>query len=75
MKALFGPFVYLGLTNSGRSPWVTSRIWAYWGRATMNWLVLPGYGESPVSGSPASPAVWPEAFSRGSSWLYSTFMV
>ena len=65
LNAVRDASVYLGLMNSSMAPFVISTFSSHESRLMMIWLMFPGYGEYPVSGSFASPSLCPEAFSSG----------
>mmetsp|Transcript_42377 Transcript_42377/g.119855 ORF Transcript_42377/g.119855 Transcript_42377/m.119855 type:complete len:297 (+) Transcript_42377:460-1350(+) len=64
---------HFGFTNSGTMPPVVSKHRTYLGSWKTRTLMLPGYGEKPLS-SATSPPVGVD-LSKGSSMLYSTLMV
>eukprot|EP00659_Diplonema_papillatum_P011519 gene11518-biopygen11574 len=65
--------VYFGLTNSGTTPPEASSTLWYIARSRTNVFTFPGNGENPLA--PGSSPLPRDSFKRGSSWLYSTFIV
>mmetsp|Transcript_8365 Transcript_8365/g.18046 ORF Transcript_8365/g.18046 Transcript_8365/m.18046 type:complete len:260 (-) Transcript_8365:995-1774(-) len=76
LKTVLVLSLYFGLTKSGMTPWVRSKILLYPSNWNTSWLMFPGKGEYPVASSFTSPSLNSSVDRRrGSNWLYSTLTV